>query len=181
MRCRSEEAEEFCQPCIRWVCTERCWPGDHINQCWGCVPQRPQPMPNPKPKPKPARGKQDIEEAETTNRWCILTREMMRFQTTCWRLAYKRIVDKRIDGGPRLVLPNGWPDVRAPPPNLWDDYNEEAVWGEPPLGVPESPRHPIGHDLYSTGESSSRAGTSILQWSTVRAATVASTYLDLVW
>ena len=61
--------------------------------------------------------------------------------------AYRQIVDKRIDGGPRLVPPNDWPDVRAPPPNLWDDYNEDAVGGESPLGVPESPRHPIRHDL----------------------------------
>ena len=155
----------FCQPCLSWVCVERCWPGDHINQCWDCLPQRPQPMPNPKPKPKPARVKQDIEEAEATNRWCIFTREMMRFQRTYrltyWRLAYRQIEDKRIDDGPRSVPPNGWPDVRAPPPNLWDYYNEDAVWGESPLGVPESPRHPIGHDLYSIGESSSRAGTSI--------------------
>ena len=83
MRCRSEEAEEFCQPCLRWVCTERFWPGDHFEKCWDCLPQRPQPM--PKPKPKPARVRQDIEEAEATNRWCIFTREMMRFQGTFWR------------------------------------------------------------------------------------------------
>ena len=108
---------QFCQPFIRRVCTERCWPGD--------LPQRPQPMPNPKPKPKPARVKQDVEEAEATNRWCIFTREVMRFQwtyrLTYWRLAYRQIEDTRIDGGPRSVPPNGWPDVRAPPPNLWDD------------------------------------------------------------
>ena len=55
-------------------------------------------------------------------------------------------MDKRIDGGPRLVPPYDWPDVREPP-NPWDDYNEDDVWGEPPLGVPESPRHPIRHDL----------------------------------
>ena len=45
----------------------------------------------------------------------------MRFQRT--------IVDKRIDGGPRSVPPNDWPDVRAPPPQAWDDYNEDDVWG----------------------------------------------------
>ena len=46
MRCGRDEAERFCKTCLCWVCDERCWPEDHINQCWDCVPQRPQPSPN---------------------------------------------------------------------------------------------------------------------------------------
>ena len=133
MRCRSEVAERFCQSCLNWVCVERCWPGDHINQCWDCLPQRPQPMPNPKPKPKPARVKQDIEEAEATNRWCIFTRKMMRFWRTCWRYAYRQTVDKRI--GARRVPPNDWPDVCAPPPLPWDDYEDEPWDVTDKLGI----------------------------------------------
>ena len=79
---------------------------------------------------------------------------MMRFWRTCWRYAYRETVDKRI--GARRVPPNDWPDVCAPPRLPWDDY-EDGPWdltekpgigSEPPLGVPESPRHPIRHDLY---------------------------------
>ena len=108
--CRSEEAEQFCQPCLRWVCAERCWPGDHFNQCWDCLPQRPQLKPN----------------AEATNRWRIYTREMMRFQRTCWRYAYRQIVDKLI--GARRVPPNDWPAGPTPSPSdLWDEYNLEII------------------------------------------------------
>ena len=37
--CTSDEAEERCPGCERWVCTERCWAGDHLGSCWNCVPQ----------------------------------------------------------------------------------------------------------------------------------------------
>ena len=131
MRCRSEEAEQFCQPCCRWVCTERCWPGDHFEKCWDCVPQRPQLKPN----------------AEGTNRWRIFTRKMMRFERSCWRYAYRQIVDKRI--GARRVPPNDWPAGRTSLPSIpWDDYSWDDAWGtdvtdmhgigsEPPLAQPD--------------------------------------------
>ena len=68
---------------------------------------------------------------------------MMRFWRTCWRYAYRQIVDKRI--GARRVPPNDWPDVCAPPPQPWDDYEDEpwdvtdkpGIGSEPPLAQPD--------------------------------------------
>ncbi|MDA8584254.1 hypothetical protein N9L68_08455 [bacterium] len=70
-------------------------------------------------------------------------------------ICLQTIVDKRI--GARRVLPNHWPDVCAPPPLPWDDYDDgpwdvtdkPGIGSEPPLGVPESPRHHWGAQLAS--------------------------------
>ena len=83
----------------------------------GCIPQQ-----------SFRRIKQDIEEAEGTNRWCIFTRKMMRFWRTCWIYAYRQIVDKRI-GARRAVA---WDEPEAPAvagPGAWDDYNKDDEWG----------------------------------------------------
>ena len=57
--------------------------------------------------------------------------------------ADRQIVDKRI--GARRVPPNDWPDVSAPPPLPWDDYEDEpwdvtdmpGIGSEPPLAQPD--------------------------------------------
>ena len=38
-RCERNDAEELCDRCGLLVCTEQCWAGDHIEQCWDCIPQ----------------------------------------------------------------------------------------------------------------------------------------------
>ena len=106
MRCRSEEAERFCQPCLRWVCTERCWPGDHFDKCWDCLPQRPQLK----------------HSAVATIRWRIIARKMKRFAGVCLIHSYLRI-------NPRRVAPlfeDDWPAGRTPPPVPWGDYIWDA-------------------------------------------------------
>ena len=36
------------------------------------------------------------------------------------------MVDKRIDGGPRLVSPEGWPEAAVvSEQKLWDEYNKQ--------------------------------------------------------
>ena len=120
MRCRSEEAERFCQPCLRWVCTERCWPGDHFNNCWDCLPQRSQLKPN----------------AEATIPWRIFARKMNRFAGVCLIYAYRRI-------NPRRVAPRFDHWWYAP----WDDYNWDAVWGPDVVDMPGIGNEPARSDL----------------------------------
>ena len=43
---------------------------------------------------------------------------------------------------------NDWPDVCPPRLPWFFDWYAHGIGSEPPLGVPESPRHPIRHDLY---------------------------------
>ena len=78
-------------------------------------------------------------------RWRTFTRKLNIFKRVCWiyayrlrRYAYRLIVDKRIDGGPRLVPPKDWPEApavaepEAPAvavPAPWDDYIMEEVYG----------------------------------------------------
>ena len=49
--------------------------------------------------------------------WRIIVRKMNRFARACGRYADRLVVDKRIDGGPRLVPPKDWPAVRTPQPS----------------------------------------------------------------
>ena len=79
-----------------------------------------------------------LEENLPRIRWRIIARKMNRFARACWRYADRLVVDKRIDGGPRLVPPKDWclPEIGASavvpewcPLSPWDDDNWDDVWG----------------------------------------------------
>ena len=74
-----------------------------------------------------------LEEMLRRIRWRIFARKMNRFARACWRYAYRQIVDKRI--GARRVPPNDWPDVSAPLPLPWDDYEDEPWDVTDKLGI----------------------------------------------
>ena len=87
-------------------------------------------------------------------RWRIIVRKMNHFAKACWRYADRLVVDKRIDGGPRLVPPKDWclPKIGASAvvqdcciPSPWDDDNWDDVWGPNLTGM-----HCIGNGASSS-------------------------------
>ena len=72
-----------------------------------------------------------LEENLRRSRWRIIARKMKRFAGVCLIHSYLRT-------NPRRVAPlfeDDWPTGRTPPPEPWDDYNWDCVWGPPPTPV----------------------------------------------
>ena len=73
-----------------------------------------------------------LEENVRRVRWRIFARKMNRFAGTCLMYAYRSINPRR----DAPLFEHDWPAGRTPPPEPWDDYNWDCVWGPDVTGMP---------------------------------------------